>query len=230
MYRDATIVTTLDTFTSLLAGVTIFGILGHLAHEVGTDNIGDVVNPGAGLAFISYPDAIARFQFMPQVNFGLFFVNKCVACDQRHSTMFFCPQVFSVLFFFMLFVLGIGSNIAMCSCIITAIRDQFPSVKASQAALGVASAGFLIGLVYITPVIMSIHRYDTQFDSDLNFFFRLSFHCAGRTIHVGFGRFLWCIVYCFYHEHCRNGGSLLDLWYTRATIPMKNKNHIELII
>lgn len=57
-----------------------------------------------------------------------------------------------MLFFFMLFVLGIGSNIAMCSCIITAIRDQFPSVKASHAALGVAFAGFLIGLVYITPV------------------------------------------------------------------------------
>lgn len=69
VYRDATIVTTLDTFTSLLAGVTIFGILGHLAHEIGTDNIGDVVNPGAGLAFISYPDAIARFEFLPQVNF-----------------------------------------------------------------------------------------------------------------------------------------------------------------
>lgn len=68
VYRDATIVTTLDTFTSLIAGVTIFGILGHLAHEIGTDDIGDVVNPGAGLAFISYPDAIARFQFMPQVN------------------------------------------------------------------------------------------------------------------------------------------------------------------
>lgn len=54
----------------------------------------------------------------------------------------------------MLFVLGIGSNIAMCSCIITAIRDQFPSVKASHAALGVAFVGFLIGLVYITPVII----------------------------------------------------------------------------
>lgn len=68
IYRDATIVTTLDTFTSLLAGFTIFGILGHLAHEIGTDNIGDVVKGGAGLAFISYPDAIARFKFLPQVS------------------------------------------------------------------------------------------------------------------------------------------------------------------
>lgn len=126
VHRDATIVTALDTFTSLIAGVTIFGILGHLAHEIGTENIGDVVKAGAGLAFISYPDAIARFEYL--------------------------PQVFSVLFFFMLFVLGIGSNIAMCSCIITAIRDQFPNLKPQTTAIGVTVVGFLIGLFYITPV------------------------------------------------------------------------------
>lgn len=68
VYRDATIVTSLDTFTSLLAGFTIFGILGHLAHETGATDIGQVVKGGAGLAFISYPDAIARFQFVPQVS------------------------------------------------------------------------------------------------------------------------------------------------------------------
>lgn len=127
VYRDATIVTSIDTFTSLLAGVTIFGILGHLAHETGTEDIATVVKGGPGLAFISYPDAIARFQYL--------------------------PQVFSASFFFMLFVLGIGSNIAMCSCIITAIRDQFPNLKPSYVALGVATVGFFIGLVYITPVI-----------------------------------------------------------------------------
>lgn len=67
IYRDATIVTSLDTFTSLLAGCTIFGILGHLAHELGIDDIEKVVKSGPGLAFISYPEAIARFDFAPQV-------------------------------------------------------------------------------------------------------------------------------------------------------------------
>lgn len=62
------IVTTLDTFTSLLAGITIFAILGNLAHNLKIDNIGDVVKSGAGLAFITYPDAIAKFDFVPQVN------------------------------------------------------------------------------------------------------------------------------------------------------------------
>jgi solute carrier family 6 amino acid transporter-like protein 5/7/9/14 len=58
VYRDANIVTTLDTFTSLLAGCCIFGILGHLAHELGVEDVASVIKPGAGLAFISYPGEI----------------------------------------------------------------------------------------------------------------------------------------------------------------------------
>jgi solute carrier family 6 (neurotransmitter transporter, glycine) member 5/9 len=37
IYRDSTIVTSLDTFTSILAGCITFGILGHLAEVTGTD-------------------------------------------------------------------------------------------------------------------------------------------------------------------------------------------------
>lgn len=92
---------------------------------MGTTNINDVVDAGPGLAFISYPDAIAKFDVL--------------------------PQLFSVLFFFMLFVLGIGSNIAMASCIITVIRDQFPKLKPWMAAVGVCVIGFSVGLVYVTP-------------------------------------------------------------------------------
>ncbi|XP_070133548.1 sodium-dependent nutrient amino acid transporter 1 isoform X1 [Drosophila bipectinata] len=125
VHRDAVIVTSLDTVTSLLAGFTIFGILGHLAHEIGTDDIGTVVKGGAGLAFISYPDAISKFKSL--------------------------PQIFSVLFFLMLFVLGIGSNIAMTSCSVTAIRDRFPNFKQWQCSLLIAVVSFVIGLIYITP-------------------------------------------------------------------------------
>ena len=57
----------MDTITSLLAGVIIFGILGNLAYESGTDDIKQVVKGGSGLAFVSYPDAIAKFKFVPQV-------------------------------------------------------------------------------------------------------------------------------------------------------------------
>ena len=79
-HRDVIIVTTIDSCTSILAGCVIFGILGNLALETNTKDISKVVKGGAGLAFISYPEAIAKFKLL--------------------------PQLFSVLFFFMLFVLG----------------------------------------------------------------------------------------------------------------------------
>ena len=56
----------MDTFTSLLAGVTIFAILGNLAHETGK-SIDQVVAGGTGLAFVSYPEAIGKFDVVPQV-------------------------------------------------------------------------------------------------------------------------------------------------------------------
>ena len=64
----------------------------------------------------------------------------------------YVPQLFSVLFFIMLFILGMGSIIAMMTCVITVVRDQFPKVKSWQAALGYAIFGIGCGTLYITPV------------------------------------------------------------------------------
>jgi solute carrier family 6 amino acid transporter-like protein 5/7/9/14 len=36
-------------------------------YELGTDDIRSVVKVGTGLAFVSYPDAIAKFDVVPQV-------------------------------------------------------------------------------------------------------------------------------------------------------------------
>lgn len=66
LYRDSTIVSLADTGTSILAGITIFSILGNLAYESGKP-IQDVVKGGTGLAFISYPEAISKFDAVPQV-------------------------------------------------------------------------------------------------------------------------------------------------------------------
>uniref|UniRef100_A0A1Y1M5C2 Transporter n=1 Tax=Photinus pyralis TaxID=7054 RepID=A0A1Y1M5C2_PHOPY len=123
--RDALVVTTLDTFTSLLAGTTIFGILGNLAHELNVPVEDVVKSGGTGLAFISYPDAIAKFQSV--------------------------PWLFAILFFIMLFVLGIGSLVALHGCANTMIMDNFPTIKPWKVSAATALFGFLVGLVYITP-------------------------------------------------------------------------------
>ena len=61
----------MDTFTSLLAGFIIFGILGHLAHVMGIDDISKVIQSNVGLAFMSYPEAIAKIDFIPNVRIKL---------------------------------------------------------------------------------------------------------------------------------------------------------------
>ncbi|KAB7506127.1 Sodium-dependent nutrient amino acid transporter 1 [Armadillidium nasatum] len=125
VYRDVTIISVVDTLTSFLAGLTIFGILGHLAHETGLP-VSDVVSGGgSGLAFISYPDVLSRFNVV--------------------------PQLFAVLFFLMLFTLGVGSASALTGCIITIIQDKFPDIPKYLITIFVCIAGFLLGLFYVTP-------------------------------------------------------------------------------
>lgn len=82
------------------------------------------------LAFISYPDAIAKLKLF--------------------------PQLFSVIFFFMLFLLGIGSLVAMASVFTTLLSDRFPVVKHWQSVLGFAVFGIVSGSFYLTPVSYQI--------------------------------------------------------------------------
>lgn len=83
-FRDAIFVTFTNLATSVFAGLVIFSIMGFLARQMGV-SVEDVIQSGAGLAFIAYPEAVVR---MP------------------------LPNVWAVLFFVMLFILGIGSQVS----------------------------------------------------------------------------------------------------------------------
>ncbi|KAK4874050.1 hypothetical protein RN001_013410 [Aquatica leii] len=125
IYRDALIVTSVDTLTSIVSGITIFSILGNLAHQLGVEVTQVVSSGGTRLAFVSYPDAIAKFNAV--------------------------PWLFSIMFFLMLYVLGVGSLFAGQTLLYTFIKDWLPSLKRWQVSLTVALSGFLIGLPYVTP-------------------------------------------------------------------------------
>ncbi|XP_071439745.1 sodium- and chloride-dependent glycine transporter 2-like [Hetaerina americana] len=119
-HRDAVIVTIVNCLTSILAGFSIFAVLGFLAHHMGV-SVPDVVQSGPGLAFVAYPEAVLH---MPQ------------------------PQLWAVMFFFMLFCLGLGSQIAGLESITTAIMDKWPKLRAHKALVGVGTCAccFIAGI------------------------------------------------------------------------------------
>ncbi|XP_043260673.1 sodium-dependent nutrient amino acid transporter 1-like isoform X2 [Colletes gigas] len=162
--RDCTVVTTMDLATSLIAGTTIFGILGNLAHESGKDDISTVVRGGTGLAFISYPEALARFTVV--------------------------PQLFAVLFFLMLFVLGIGTTVAFTNVIVSIIKDKFPEVPNWKISAGVTSCGFLIGIVYCTQGGQYVLNLVDYFGGTFIIVFLASFEVIGISWVYGIDNFL----------------------------------------
>jgi SNF family Na+-dependent transporter len=114
------------SFTSIYAGIVLFSYLGSIAHERGVE-ISDVATKGAGLAFILYPDAVARFPF---------------------------GQIWSIVFFLMLLLLGFGTQFSTMESILTTAFDFKPERRKFKTLI-VAVVCFLMfccGLVFCTNV------------------------------------------------------------------------------
>ena len=81
-----------------------------------------------GLAFIVYPEALSKIQVV--------------------------PQLWSALFFFMLFTLGIGSSVAQIETILTSIKDEFTSLHRRKEILALIACSLfcLLGLPLVTDV------------------------------------------------------------------------------
>jgi solute carrier family 6 amino acid transporter-like protein 5/7/9/14 len=122
VHRDSWIVAILNCATSVFAGFVIFSVIGHMSYRTGQD-VDKVAAYGPGLAFVAYPAGLA---LMPAAPF------------------------WSILFFLMLFTLGLDSQFAMMETVITAISDIFPVLRESKKkaifTFAVCSALFLLGL------------------------------------------------------------------------------------
>lgn len=102
--KDAFIVTVANAFTSIYAGFAIFSMLGFLAHQMGVP-VEEVATDGPGLAFVAYPEAILRLP---------------------------APTFWALVFFFMLFILGLGSQFAGVEAISCLIMDRWPHLRKRQ--------------------------------------------------------------------------------------------------
>ncbi|XP_049540198.1 sodium- and chloride-dependent glycine transporter 1-like [Anopheles darlingi] len=123
-YRDAIVVAISNILTSFFAGFVIFAIIGFLAHELDT-SVASVIDQGAGLAFVVFPELVAKLQM---------------------------PRLWSVLFFFMLLTLGLDSQFTLMETVVTAILDTFPRWRRRKLAVvsAVSLLGYFGGLVFVT--------------------------------------------------------------------------------
>ncbi|CAG5114909.1 unnamed protein product [Candidula unifasciata] len=97
-FRDVLIASLADGLTSVYGGFVIFCVLGFLAKEANV-SVTEVATQGPGLALVAYPEAISKLPI---------------------------PQLWAVLFFFMLLLLGIDSQFGMFETVVAGLIDAFP--------------------------------------------------------------------------------------------------------
>ncbi|XP_069068647.1 sodium- and chloride-dependent neutral and basic amino acid transporter B(0+)-like [Pleurodeles waltl] len=124
-YLDSLVICFINLLTSLLAGFVIFSILGHMARVSGK-TVDTVAREGFELAFVAYPDALTKLPVSP---------------------------LWAILFFVMLFTLGLDSQFATIETITTAIQDAYPQLMKRMRipiTAGICTILFFLGLPCVT--------------------------------------------------------------------------------
>ncbi|XP_077402486.1 sodium-dependent proline transporter isoform X2 [Vanacampus margaritifer] len=189
--RDTVIITTGNCLSSFFAGFAIFSVLGHMAWRRGVP-VENVAVSGPGLAFVVYPEALA---LLPGSAF------------------------WSVLFFLMLFMLGIDTLFGNIEGITTAVLDEFPQLrrntKHKSLFLGVLCFGlYLMGLLLVTDGGIYWFTLIDSFSTSFGLIIITLFMCIGISFFYGVNQFCqdiidmirhcppWCSKVLLYFKAC----------------------------
>ncbi|KAL7982856.1 hypothetical protein Chor_013462 [Crotalus horridus] len=168
--RDTLVIGIGNCCTSLFAGFAIFSILGHMAWRKKV-SVGRVADSGPGLAFVAYPEALA---LLP----GSFF--------------------WSILFFLMLFTLGLDTLFGNMEGITTAVMDEFPSLRCWRRKVlflgGLCLAFYLLGLLLITEGGIYWFTLIDAYSTSFGLIIVALFMCLGVAFFYGVNQFCQDIV------------------------------------
>ncbi|XP_018547445.1 sodium-dependent proline transporter isoform X2 [Lates calcarifer] len=189
--RDTLVITTGNCCTSFFAGFAIFSILGHMAWRKGVP-VREVADTGPGLAFVAYPEALA---LLPGSVF------------------------WSIMFFLMLFMLGVDTLFGNMEGITTAVLDEFPQLRGNtlhkSLFLGLLCFCFyLMGLLLVTNGGIYWFTLIDSFSTSFGLIIITLFMCIGISFFYGVNQFCqdiidmichcppWCTKVLLYFKAC----------------------------
>lgn len=123
-FRDAVLTSSINCFTSFLAGLVVFSVLGYMAHVQNT-TVEKVAAEGPGLVFLVYAEALSMLD----------------------GSVFW-----AIVFFILLIALGLDSSFGGLEAVITGLADEFAVFRKRRTLLviGVCLYCFLLALPTVT--------------------------------------------------------------------------------
>ncbi|CAB1455991.1 unnamed protein product [Pleuronectes platessa] len=179
--KDTLTISIINSLTSILAGFVIFSAFGYMSYLQGIP-VSDLAVDGPGLVFVIYPQAFAN---MP------------------------VPQLWAVLFFFMLLCLGLDSEFAMVEVMVTSLMDQYYQQligffkRQELFVLAVCGAASLLGI----PCVMQVGI----------FIFQLMDHYTA-IVSIMFLAFFEVVAICWCYGVKRLSDNLEEMTGKRANI------------
>ncbi|NXK99565.1 SC6A7 protein, partial [Mesembrinibis cayennensis] len=168
--RDTLVIAIGNCCTSFFAGFAIFSVLGHMAWKKQVP-VGSIADSGPGLAFVAYPEALSLLPGSP---------------------------FWSILFFLMLFTLGVDTLFGNIEGITTAILDEFPALRdwrRKMALLGaLCTSFFLLGLLLVTQGGIFWFTLIDTYSTGFGLIIVTLFMCLGIAFCYGVNQFCQDIV------------------------------------